>query len=177
MTNTHVCWKTLSSTFFNWCVENNPGDQVLSFDWKRVLIPLVCMSQHSWAELQTAPDVLVSSLHGSHLYEWMYEFSVFHRIRLQLWWWLSSWGAVEHGHSKPPPTKWANFQFSAELTWMGIKCNLAALLDSPNVIGLSRSNSDSTSFTMLAFGKKGITWRCNHAAWPRQIHFQAWSSL
>lgn len=40
----------------------------------------------------------------------------------------SSWGAIERAHLRLPPTKPANSQFSAELTWMGIKCDQAALL-------------------------------------------------
>ena len=52
---------------------------------------------------------------------------VSHRIRLYLWWWLSGWGAVEHAHSRLLPT--ANFR--------------AALLDSPNYIGLNCSNFNS----------------------------------
>ena len=43
--------------------------------------------------------------------------------------WLSGWGAIEHVHLRLLLTKTANFWFSAELTWMGIKCNRSALLD------------------------------------------------
>ena len=41
------------------------------------------------------------------------------------------------------PTEPSNFWFRAELTWMRIRCNAAALLDFPIVIGPNGSNSDS----------------------------------
>ena len=68
---------------------------------------------------------------------------VSHRIRLYLWRWLSSWGAIEHADSKLQLNVLANFRFSTELTWMGIKCKWAAPLDSPNFIGPNFLNSYS----------------------------------
>ena len=78
---------------------------------------------------------------------------------------------IEHAHSRLSLTESANFRFSAQLTWMGIRCNRAALLDSPHFIRCNCPNSDSktshlaevvrlllpftdTSFTALAFWKK-----------------------
>ena len=48
-------------------------------------------------------------------------------------------------------TESANFRLGAELTWMGIICSRAALLDTPNCVGLHCSNSDSKTSHFTGF--------------------------
>ena len=49
-----------------------------------------------------------------------------------------------------PTDRAANFRFSAQLTWMGIKYfSRAALLDFPNVVGPNGSNADSEKVVKL----------------------------
>ena len=105
--------------------------------------------------------------------------SVYHRNGLWLWWWLSTWVAIEHVHWRLSPTESANFQFGAELTRMRIKSNQVSLLGSPNFIGPKCPNSDSNTsqftitITNVNFCKKVpsalhddvITWLGHNRKW------------
>ena len=63
--------------------------------------------------------------------------------------------AVQLGcHRALTLTESANFRFGVKLTWMGIKCNRAALLDSLNIIGPNRPNSDCKTTNYTGFARR-----------------------
>ena len=81
-----------------------------------------------------------------------------------------------HARAEKMYHAWARYRALTLVNQTGSKCNLVALLDSPNRIGLNCPKNKSFLglwgffFTMLAFRKKSpfITWRCNDMAWPWQ---------